>query len=330
MTDTQTRDTRRPRQPGADADRPGELPRRGWVQVLKRAWKESSLDNVGLLAGGVAYSAFMALVPSLVAAVMVYGLVSTPEDVARQVEEVGSALPSEAQTLLTDQMERIASAPQQGLGIGLVIALLLALWSASAGVAGLVGALNSVYDEVDERNFVKKRGLSLLLTVGALVFVAVAVGLVAVLPAVLDTLGLGVAATAVVQVLRWLGLVLAFVVALAVLYRVAPDRDSPRLRWVTPGAVVATVLWVIASAGFSLYVDRFGSYGDTYGPIAGVVVLLLWFFITAWVILLGGEINAEAELQTAKDTTKGEPEPIGERGAVKADNTPETADPRRS
>ncbi|HSK27942.1 MAG TPA: YihY/virulence factor BrkB family protein, partial [Jiangellales bacterium] len=274
MTDTQTRDTRRPRQPGADADRPGELPRRGWVQVLKRAWKESSLDNVGLLAGGVAYSAFMALVPSLVAAVMVYGLVSTPEDVARQVEEVGSALPSEAQTLLTDQMERIASAPQQGLGIGLVIALLLALWSASAGVAGLVGALNSVYDEVDERNFVKKRGLSLLLTVGALVFVAVAVGLVAVLPAVLDTLGLGVAATAVVQVLRWLGLVLAFVVALAVLYRVAPDRDSPRLRWVTPGAVVATVLWVIASAGFSLYVDRFGSYGDTYGPIAGVVVLL--------------------------------------------------------
>lgn len=309
--------------PGVDADRPGEVPAAGWRQILRRAWKESGRDNVGLLAGGVAYSAFLALVPSLVAAVLVYGLVSSPEDVARQVQEVGSALPEEAQTLLTEQMERIASAPQQGLSIALVLALALALWSASAGVAGLVGALNLVYDEIDERNFVKKRGLALGLTVGALVFVAVAIALVAVLPAVMNAVGLGMAATVAVQVVRWVGLVLAFVVALAVLYRVAPDRDSPRFRWVTPGSVVATVLWVIASIGFSVYVDQFGSYADTYGSIAGVVVLLLWLFITAWVILFGGEINAESELQTAKDTTRGEPQPMGRRDAVKADNLPE-------
>ena len=323
MTDARRSDRATADHPGAEAERPAELPRSAWRQVLKRAWKESGRDNVGLLAGGVAYSAFLALVPSLIAAVLVYGLVSTPEDVARQVEELGSALPEEAQTLLTDQMERVASAPQQGLGIGLVLALALALWSASAGVAGLVGALNPVYDEVDERNFVKKRGLALLLTVGALVFVAVAIGLVAVLPAVLNAVGLGTVATLAVQVVRWVGLVLAFVIALAVLYRVAPDRDSPRFRWVTPGALVATVLWVIASIGFSVYVDQFGSYGDTYGPIAGVVVLLLWLFITAWVILFGGEINAESELQTAKDTTRGEPVPMGQRDAVKADNVPE-------
>ncbi len=323
MTDVRKADGTTADHPGAGAERPAELPKKAWGQVLKRAWKESGRDSVGLLAGGVAYSAFLALVPSLVAAVLVYGLVSSPEDVARQVEEVGSALPQEAQTLLTEQMERVASAPQQGLGIGLVLALLLALWSASAGVAGLIGAVNLVYDEVDNRNFVKKRGLALLLTLGALVFVAIAIGLVAVLPAVLNAVGLGTAATIAVQVVRWLGLVVAFVVALAVVYRLAPDRDSPRFRWVTPGAVVATVLWVIASIGFSVYVDQFGSYGDTYGPIAGVVVLLLWLYITAWVVLFGGEINAEAELQTAQDTTKGEPLPMGERDAVKADNVPE-------
>jgi membrane protein len=125
------------------------------------------------------------------------------------------------------------------------------------------------------------------------------------------------------NVARWLGVVVAVSVALAVVYRFAPDRDSPRFSWVSVGAVVATVIWVIASVGFSLYVDNFGSYGKTYGALAGVAILMLWLWITAFIVLLGAEINAEAEQQTARDTTVGESEPIGRRGAVKADSLPD-------
>jgi len=158
--------------------------------------------------------------------------------------------------------------------------------------------------------------------VGFIVFLAVSVALVAVVPIVLNQLGLGIVATIAAQVVRWVGLVLVMSVALALLYRVGPDRDAPKLSWVSQGAVTATVLWVIASVGFSFYVDNFGSYNETYGSLAGVIVLLLWLWITATVVLLGAEINSEAEGQTARDTTKGEPEPMGQRDAVKADEAP--------
>jgi membrane protein len=158
--------------------------------------------------------------------------------------------------------------------------------------------------------------------VGFIVFLAISVGLVAVVPVVLDSIGLGPVATIAAQVVRWVGLVVVMVVALALLYRVGPDRDSPRFSWVSQGAITATVLWVIASVGFSFYVDNFGSYGETYGSLAGVIVLLLWLWITAVVVLLGAEINAETEGQTAKDSTTGPEKPMGQREAVKADEPP--------
>ncbi len=246
---------------------------------------------------------------------------------ASQVDQVGKALPSSAQSLLSDQLTSLTSTSQQSLGIGLVIALAGALWSASGGMGNLITAVNIGYDEEEDRGFVKRKGLSLVMTLGAIVFVVVAIALVAVLPAVLNALGLPPVLRVGVEVVRWLGLVVAMMAALGVLYRVAPDRDAPKLRWVSVGAVTATVLWVIASAGFSLYVDRFSSYGKTYGSLAGVVVLLLWLWITAYVVLLGAEMNAEAEQQTGRDTTRGDPQPMGERGAVKADSLP--GDPTR-
>ncbi len=315
--------------PGADAERPSQIPPRGWFAVLKRTFQEMGRDHLTLLAGGVAYAWFMALFPGLIAAVLTYGLVTDPADVQRQIDNLLAGLPADAQSLLADQMSALATTSSGGLGVGLIVSIALALWSASAGIAGLLEAVNLAYDEEETRGFVEKRGLALLLTLGFLVFLAVAIGLVAVLPAVLDQLGLGIVAEAAVQIARWGGLVLLMILALGVVYRVGPDRDSARVRWISTGAVTATLLWVAASIVFSLYVDNFGSYGKTYGSLAGVVVLLLWLWITALVVLLGAELNAESEGQTRHDTTTGEPQPLGQRGAVKADEPPPARRPSR-
>jgi membrane protein len=163
---------------------------------------------------------------------------------------------------------------------------------------------------------------ALLLTLGAILFFLIVVALIAVLPAILQVFGTGGIVWLGIQVARWVLIVAVIAVGLAVLYRVAPDRDAPKIRWVSVGAGIATLLWIIASVGFSVYVSNFGSYAKTYGALAGIVILLLWLFITAYAILLGAEINAESEQQTVADTTKGEPQPLGERDAVKADSVP--------
>jgi membrane protein len=318
--------------PGATADQPQEIPAKGWFQVTKRAWGEAKADQVPLLAAGVAFYSFLSLFPAMIAAVTVYGLVSDPATVARQTEQLSNALPNDAASLITDQLNAIASSPQQSLGLGLIIALALALWSASGGVGNLMTAVNLAYDEEETRGFLKRKALALLFTFGAILFIMVAVTLIAVAPVVLDALVPEGALRVLLNVARWVGVVVAVSIALAVVYRFAPDRDSPRFSWVSVGAVVATVIWAIASVGFSLYVDNFGSYGKTYGALAGVAILMLWLWITAFIVLLGAEINAEAEQQTVRDTTVGAPEPLGDRGAVKADNLPhdETGDrPRR-
>ncbi len=308
--------------PGGDAETPTDIPAKGWLQILKRSFKEISDDHLTLVAGGVAYTWFLALFPGLIAAVLIYGLVTSPSEVSSQVSNLASGLPHNAQTLLTSQLKGITRTHNSGAGIGVIISIALALWSASAGMAGLVEALNIAYDEDEERNFVVKRGLAVLLTIGFIVFIAVAIGLVAVFPVVLSNLGSGILVTILAQVVRWVVLVAAAVLALGLLYRVGPDRDAPAIKWLSLGSVIATAIWIIASVAFSVYVDKFGSYGKTYGALAGVVVLLLWFWITALVVLLGAEINSEAEGQTARDTTKGPAEPMGSRGAVKADQPP--------
>ena len=314
---------------GVQADRPSEIPKPGWIQIVKRALKEATKDAVPLLAAGVAFYAFLAMVPTLIALVMIYGLVTDDEAaVAEQVESFGSVLPTEAEQLLTGQMESLVRTSDRALGIGLIVALLLALWSASSGINNLIKALNVAYDKEVTRSFVKSRLLAFGLTIGAISFMVLAVALVAALPVVLDALDMPGWVKALVQGGRWLGLVVAVLVALAVLYRLGPDRDAPKFRWVSRGAVVATVLWVLGSLGFSIYVDNFGSYGKTYGTLAGVVILLLWLWLSSYAALLGAEVNAEMEQQTIKDTTKGEPEPLGQRNAVKVPDDEETADER--
>ncbi len=315
--------------PGANAQKPREVPKRGWLQITKRAWAESKLDQVPLLAAGVAFFSFLSLFPAMIAAVTVYGLVATPETVARQTEAITEALPAAAADIITGQMDAITSQPQQSLGLGLVIALVLALWSASGGVGNMVTAVNLAYDEEESRGFVKRKLLSLAFTLGAILFIAVAVALIAVLPPVLDAFIPSGAVHWLITIGRYVLLLVAVAVALAVLYRFAPDRDNPRMSWVSVGATVATVIWVVASIGFSLYVDNFGSYSKTYGALAGVAVLMLWLWITAFIVLLGAEINAESEQQTTADTTSGDPQPMGRRDAVKADHQPYEQDTER-
>ena len=265
--------------PGAEAERPQDIPRRGWLQILKRSWAQTTEDQIPLIGAGVAFFGFLALFPSLIALVLAYGLFADPSTIATQIDSMGTALPAEVKDLvitqLTEQSQRSGA-----LSVGVIISLLLALWSASGGVANLVLAINTAYDETDDRPIVKKRLLALALTFGAIIFMIVLVTLIAVLPIVFSIFD-GGPLRWLVQVVRWVLIAVLIMVALAVLYRVAPDRDSPKMRWASPGAIVATLLWLIVSLGFSLYVTLFASYAKTYGALAGIVVLLMWLWLTS-------------------------------------------------
>jgi membrane protein len=309
---------------GREAERPSEIPPRGWFAVLRRVKAEVKEDNVPLLAAGVAFYAMLAIFPAIIAVVTVYGMVADPAQVESQVGELAKSLPSGADQLLTEQLKSVTSAGRQSLSIGLALSLLGVLWSASGGVQGLVKGLNLVYDERETRGFLKLRGLSLLLTLGAIVVAVTAIALIAVFPGFVDSLGLGRAGELAASIGRWVVLALLVLAALAVVYRYAPDRANPRWRWVSWGAVVALVLWLLGSVGFSWYVDNFGKYNQTYGALAAVIILLLWLFLSAFVVLLGAEFDAETERQTATDTTTGPSRPLGQRDAEVADTLGES------
>jgi membrane protein len=310
--------------PGAKARKPTGIPREGWKQVAKRVWEETQLDQIPLLAAGVAFWGFISLFPAMIAAIAVYGLVADPSTVTRQADAITDALPEDAASLVIGQMETISAQSDDSLSLSLLTSLLLALWTTSAAVSNTMSAINIAYDEEETRSFLRRKGIALLLSLGAVAFVVVSVGLIAVTPVLLDTFVPEGATRVLLQVGRWVGLVVAVMGALAVLYKVAPMRDNPRLSWVSVGSVLATAAWLTASFGFSLYVDNFGRYSRTYGALAGVAILMLWLWITALIVLVGAEINAEAEQQTIRDSTVGEPQPMGERNAVKADTPPGT------
>jgi membrane protein len=234
--------------PGGKAERPAQIPARGWTQVAKRGWKEAKADQVPLLAAGVAFYAFLAIFPALIAIVSIYGLFADPSTIANQLNSITAALPEEAAQLITDQVTALSSR-RQTLGISLILAVLIALWSASAGTSNLLTAINVAYDEEQKRGFVKKRLMSLGLTLAAIVFMVIILGLVAVLPPLLKAaFGTG-ALRWVLQILGWLVMVILVAIGLAILYRLGPDRDAPRMRWVSVGAVVATLVWLIAAIG---------------------------------------------------------------------------------
>lgn len=307
--------------PGSKADAPQEVPAKGWLQIVKRGWQEAKVDQVPLLAAGVAFFTFLSIFPAIVALVLLYSLVADPATITQQIGTLTQNMPSEAASLIQTQIESVSQNQQQGF-ISLAIAIAVGLWSASNGMGKLITAINAAYDEEENRGFVKTKALALGLTLAAIVFMAVMITLIAVAPALLNAIFDSSLVRFAVGAAKWILIVVVLTVALAVLYRLAPNRDAPKVKWVSVGAGVATLLWVLASVGFTVYVSNFGSYAKTYGALAGVVILLLWLWITCYAVLLGAEINSESEQQTEKDTTKGEEQPMGKRDAVKADNAP--------
>jgi len=307
---------------GHRAAKPTEIGKRGWKDIGMRVKDRLKEDHVPLLAAGVAFYAMLAIFPALIALVTVYGLVADPAEVENQVEALVDAI-GPAGEAIGGQMSNIAETSSTALSIGLIASLLAVLWTASSGMQGLVKATNVAYNEPEKRSFFRLRGLSLLMSLGAIVFVILAIVLIGVVPVVIGFLGLGGVGQILAEVARWILLLGTAVVFLGVVYYFSPDRARARWRWITPGALIATVLWIVGSVLFSFYVSNFGNYNETYGALGGVIVLLLWLFLTSFVVLLGAEINAEMELQTEKDTTRGDPEPRGERGAVKADELPD-------
>jgi membrane protein len=301
---------------GREAESPTEIPKRGWVDVAKRTFKQMKEDNLSMLAAGVAFYTFLALVPGLVAVVSIYGLIREGNDVQNLVQSM-TGLPSDVRDLLERQLTDITKTGDSGLGIALVVSVAAALWSASKGMKAMIEAVNIAFDESESRKFLKLRGVALLLTFGFIVFIVAAAFVIVVVPNLVEDTPFAV--RFLVGVLRWVALFVGMLAALAVLYRVAPDRDDPKWRWVTPGAALATVLWLVGSGLFSLYADSFGTFNDTYGALGAVVVLLLWLNLTAYAVLFGAEVNAETEKQTAKDSTVGRQRPLGSRQATAAD-----------
>jgi membrane protein len=307
---------------GNQADSPMQIPVRGWQQVLERTIRASQKDNISLLAAGVAFFGFLALFPALIALVTLVGLVADPAQITQQVQSFTAGLPQASRQLISDQLTVITHSSGGALTLGLVISLLAALWSASSGTSNLMTAVNLAYEEQETRSYLKFRAVALLLTLGTVVFLVLTLALIAVVPVVLHAVPLGPAGTVLAEVVRWAVLVALIIAGLAVLYRVAPDRNPPKFRWVSVGSVVAALLWLLGSVGFSLYINFFGNYNKTYGTLAGVIVLLLWLYLTSYIVLLGAEINAQAEYQTERDSTIGAPQPMGQRHAVVADSIP--------
>jgi len=305
---------------GRDADHPLRIPARGWVDVADRVRREWGPDHIALSAAGVAFFGFIAFVPALAALVSVLGLVTRRRATDEVITDLFGPLPESVRELLTDQLEAISTSSSQSLSFGLAIGVLLSFWSASTAVGHLLTAINVAYDEHDTRPWYRKRAIALAVTVGAVVFVAAAVFSVVVLPELISRTGLGVDVQRWLRWAIWPGLAIGFGFSLAVLYRIAPDRQAPRWRWVSVGSVAAVLAWLALTFGFRVYVANFASYNETYGSLSAVVVLMLWLWFTAVIVLVGAELNAEAEHQTAIDTTIGPVQPIGERRAVKADS----------
>jgi membrane protein len=288
--------------------------------TLLTAWKHASAHQAPLLAAGVAFYTFLSLFPALIAAVMTYGLIASPETVQRQSAEIADALPADAASVVTGQLDALVSTSSGSLGIGLIVALMLAIYSASGGVGNLVTAINVMFGIRDQRNFIKKKLLALGLTGGAIVFFVVALGLVAAAPAIFDAIDIVPGVRIVLELARWAILLGALVIAIGVLFRIAPDRsDSGPL--MTKGVLFASALWVVVSLVFSLYVDNFGTYGKTYGALAGVVVLLLWLWIGLYALLLGATIEAVREDIVTPELVQ-EDADIAELRGAEADGNP--------
>ncbi|PVE25746.1 hypothetical protein DC522_02935 [Microvirga sp. KLBC 81] len=304
---------------GREADRPTEIPAKGWKDILWRTYEEFGKDRVTSVAAGVTYYALLAIFPAIAALVSIYGLFADPATIQDHLNAMSGVLPGGALEIISDQVKRISSQGGGALGFGFIFGLVLSLWSANAGMKAVFDALNIVNDEEEKRSFIRLNLVSLSFTLGAILFILFALGGIVVLPIILDFIGLGSGTEWLLAIIRWPVLLIGVTLGLSLIYRFGPSRDKAEWRWVTPGGLIAAVLWIAVSMLFSWYVSNFGSYNETYGSLGAVIGFMTWIWLSSIVVLLGAEINAEMEHQTVKDTTEGAQQPMGTRGAKMAD-----------
>ena len=305
---------------GRLARQPADFPARSWRRILGRVWLGVGRDHLSIIAAGVAFFGTLAIFPAIAAVIALYGLVADPAQVSESLRAARPLLPADVFAMIEGQVAALVDARTSKLGLASLVSLALALWSARAGVTALMEGLNVVYRETDTRSLVVQYLLSLALTLLLVVIAIVALLAVVAVPALLNFSDIGALGALLAQVTPLLILGVAVVFVIGVLYRYGPHRALARKRWVTIGAVLATAGWVIVSLALSLYVSRFADFNRTYGALGAIVGLLFWLYASAFVVLLGAEVNAEAELETERDTTTGPPRPLGERGAYVADH----------
>ena len=304
---------------GRLAQRPTHIPMKGVLDVLVRMWHKQTHLNLGLIAAGIAFYGLLSLFPGITAAVAFAGTFLNPEMLVQNTEDITAILPEAAETIIMGQLRDVANADSSTLSFAALFSLAIALYSASKAVANFISGLNVIYEEKETRNFFLVKGLTILLTVFLIVGLLIAVIVVAAIPVIAAILGDFGIVDDLVMLLRWPFLFIMGALGIAVLYRLGPNRRSAKWRWLTPGAFFACALWVAGSFGFSLYVQSFGSYNETFGALGGVIILLTWLWLSAFIVLLGALLDAELEAQTKGDSTVGDDRPMGERGAVKAD-----------
>lgn len=304
---------------GRQASSPPEISWRGWWDIGRRVISNVNRHDISLLAAGVALFMMLSIFPALNVAVSLFALFSSPETIISQVEPFRQLLPEQAFEIFTDQLTELTDTGGTAFNLTLVVSLMVWLWVARKGAMALIKACNIIYNEYEKRPFWNLLLVSLLFTVVGIFSVVVLALLAILMPIVLGFIPLGETLETLLRTLRWPILAMIFILVLECVYRFAPNRRNAKWRWVSVGAVIATLLWLLASFGFTVYVQNFSNYNETYGAIGSVIVLIFWFYISAFVVLLGAEINAEMEHQTEVDSTVGEDKPMGERGAYVAD-----------
>jgi len=303
---------------GRLADAPWRIPALGWKDILWRTYENLGRDGLSGVAGGVAFYVLLAVVPAIAAFISVYGFFLDPAMIARHLYGLSAILPDDALELIGDQMTRLANQKHEVLSVTLAASTLVSVWSANAAMKALVVGLNIAYSERESRPYLKRTLFTYAATLGAVIFLAVFVFLTIAAPVWLNALGFH-RFIVVWSVLRWLLVYLIAAVVFILAYRYGPSRRRARWRWVIIGGGAGALLWMIGSLIFSFVIDHFTRLGATYGSLGAVVGFLLWVWFSLMILLVGAELNAEIEHQTALDTTTGPPAPLGERGARMAD-----------
>lgn len=310
---------------GRGASSPRGIPPRGWWDIARSVWSELGRDNVAVIAAGVAFFGLLAVVPGIAALVSIYGLAADPATLQQHLAGLEDLMPASSYILLQEQLVRSIERSPGSLSLGAAFGIVISLWSANKGMRTMLTALNIAYNEADDRHYVKKTALALLFTIGAVGIVVFSIGLIVIAPIALAFLGLDTFAEWTISLLRWPVLLAALVGGLALLYRYGPNRAKQHWRWIGVGTGTAAFLWLVGSLAFSLYVENFGSYDRVYGSLGAVVILLMWFYLSAWAILLGAELNSEIERHTKEETTTDAPRPLRQRGAHVAGTAPEAS-----